>query len=111
MSQIKIYNQKHKSKIFNKDDLILLSMKNLNQKHSSKKLSHKFAESFHINKSIKKQVYHLYLSIIYQIHNIFHVTYLESYRHKKDNDETSYFFASELIDEKEEYEVKEILRK
>jgi len=111
MSQVKTYNQKHKSKIFNKYNFVLLSMKNLNQKHSSKKLSHKFAESFHINKFIKKQTYHLHLSIIYQIHNIFHVSYLESYRHKKNNDEILYFFASELIDEKEEYEVKEILRK
>jgi len=111
MSQVKTYNQKYKSKIFNKDNLVLLSTKNLNQKHSSKKLSHKFAESFHINKSIEKQAYHLHLLVIYQIHNVFHVSYLKSYRHKEDNDETLYFFASELIDEKEEYEVKEILKK
>jgi len=110
-SQVKNYNQKHKSKIFNKDDLVLLSTKNLNQKHSSKKLSHKFAESFHINKSIKKQAYHLHLSVIYQIHNVFYVSYLEPYRHKEDNDETLYFFAFKLIDEREEYEVKEILKK
>jgi len=72
MSQIKTNNQKHKSKIFNKNNLILLLMKNLNQKCSSKKLLHKFAKSFHINKSIKKQIYHLYLSVIYWIHNVFH---------------------------------------
>ena len=86
-------------------------MKNLNQKHSSKKLSHKFAELFCINKFIKKQVYHLHLSVIYQIHNVFYVFYLESYRYKENNDETLYFFASELIDEKEEYEMKKFLRK
>jgi len=86
-------------------------MKNLKQKHSSKKLSHKFAESFCITESIKKQVYHLYLSVIYQIYNVFHVFYLESYRCKEDNSETLYFLTFELIDEKEEYEVKEILRK
>jgi len=111
VSQIKIYNQKHISKTFNKNNLVLLSMKNLKQKCSSKKLSHKFAESFHINKSIKKQTYCLYLSIIYWIHNAFHVSYLELYRHKENNSETLYFFASELIDEKEKYEVKEILEK
>jgi len=86
-------------------------MKNLKQKCSSKKFSHKFAESFHITESIKKQVYHLHLSVIYQIHNVFYVSYLELYRHKEDNSETLYFLTSELIDEKEEYEVKEILRK
>jgi len=56
-------------------------------------------------------VYHFYLFIIYQIHNVFHVSYLESYRHKEDNSEISYFLTSELIDEKEEYEMKEILKK
>jgi len=86
-------------------------MKNLKQKCSSKKFSYKFAESFCITEFIKKQVYCLYLSVIYQIHNVFYVSYLESYRHKEDNDETLYFLASELIDEKEEYEVKEILKK
>ncbi len=86
-------------------------MKNLNQKCSFKKLSHKFVESFCIDKSIKKQVYHLHLSVIYQIHNIFHVSYLKPYRHKEDNSETSYFLTSELIDEKKEYEVKKILEK
>ena len=110
-SQVKNYNQKHKSKIFNKDDLVLLSTKNLNQKHSSKKLSHKFAESFHINKFIKKQAYHLHLSVIYQIHNVFYVSYLKSYRHKEDNIETLYFLTLKLIDEKKKYEVKKILRK
>jgi len=52
--QVKIYNQKYISKTFNKSDLILLSMKNLKQKYFFKKLSHKFAESFCITKSIKK---------------------------------------------------------
>ena len=111
MSQVKTYNQKHTSKIFNKSDLVLLSTKNLNQKHSSKKLLHKFTESFHINKSIKKQTYCFHLFIIYQIHNNFHVSYLKSYRHKEDNSETLYFLTFKLIDEKEEYEVKEILEK
>ena len=86
-------------------------MKNLKQKCSSKKLLHKFAESFCITESIEKQTYYFYLFIIYQIHNTFHVSYLESYRHKKNNSEILYFLTSELIDEKEEYEVKEILRK
>jgi len=88
-----------------------LSIKNLKQKCFSKKLSHKFAESFHITESIKKQAYHFHLLIIYQFHNVFYVSYLESYRHKEDNSETLYFLISELIDEKEEYEVKEILKK
>ena len=45
-SQVKAYNQRHKLKTYNKNNLVLLLMKNLSQKHSNKKLSHKFAESF-----------------------------------------------------------------
>jgi len=111
VSQIKIYNQKHILKIFNKNNLVLLFIKNLKQKCSSKKLSHKFAESFCIAESIKKQMYHFHLFLIYQIHNVFHVSYLKPYRHKKDNSKTLYFLISELIDEREEYEMKEILKK
>jgi len=78
-SQIKTYNQKHKSKTFNKSNLILLSMKNLKQKQSHKKLSHKFADSFCIADIIEKQIYYLYLFIIYRIHNVFYVFYFELY--------------------------------
>ncbi len=56
-------------------------------------------------------MYHLYQSVIYQIHNVFHVSYLKSYRHKEDNSKTLYFLTSELIDERKKYEVKEILEK
>ncbi len=54
MLYVKIYNQKHKSKTFNKNILVLLSMKNLSQKQSHKKLLHKFSESFYITNIIKK---------------------------------------------------------
>ena len=56
-------------------------------------------------------MYHLHLSAIYQIHNVYYVSYLESYRHKENNSETLYFLIFELIDEKEKYEIKEILEK
>jgi len=64
-SQVKAYNQRHKPKTYNKGNLVLLSMKNLSQKRLSKKLSHKFAESFHIQDIVEKQVYRLYLSTHY----------------------------------------------
>lgn len=110
-SQAKAYNQKHKPKTFNKDDLVLLSTKNLNQKRPFKKLSHKFAGPFRIAEPIGKQAYRLHLPATYQIHNVFHVSYLEPYRRKEDNSETPYLPAPELIDEGEEYEVEEILGK
>jgi len=64
-SQVKAYNQRHKLKTYNKNDLVLLSMKNLSQKHLNKKLSHKFAESFHIQDIVEKQAYCLYLPTHY----------------------------------------------
>ena len=109
--QIKTYNQKHKSKTFNKNDLVLLSMKNLQQKQSHKKLSHKYAESFHIADIIKKQAYCLHLLTIYQVHDVFHVFYLESYNWHNGNNVAPELSFPELIDESEKYEIEEILNK
>jgi len=111
MSQVKTYNQKHKSKTFSKNILILLSTKNLKQKCSSKKLSHKFADSFCIADIIKKQVYYLYLFIIYQIHNVFYVFYLELYNQQNNNSITSILSSLKLIDNNEKYEIKKIIKK
>ena len=44
--QTKYYNKNHKLKEFAVDELILLFIKNLNQKRSSKKMFFKFAKSF-----------------------------------------------------------------
>ncbi len=110
-SQVKAYNQRHKLKTYNKDNLVLLLMKNLSQKHLNKKLSHKFAESFHIQDIIEKQVYCLYLSTHYQIHNVFHVSYLEPYNQHLDDEIMQMLSPSKLINEKEEYKIEEILKK
>ena len=86
-------------------------MKNLSQKRSNKKLLHKFAESFHIQDIVRKQAYRLHLSTHYWIHNVFHVSYLESYNWRLNNQTMLKLLSSELIDESEEYEVEEILKK
>ena len=44
--QIKYYNKNHKLKEFAVNKLILLFIKNFNQKRSSKKMFFKFARSF-----------------------------------------------------------------
>jgi len=110
-SQVKAYNQRHKPKTYNKNDLVLLLMKNLSQKRSNKKLSHKFAESFCIQDIVKKQAYRLYLLTHYWIHNVFHVSYLEFYNWRLDDKIMQVLPSSELINEKEEYEVEKILEK
>ncbi len=86
-------------------------MKNLSQKCSNKKLSHKFAESFHIQDIVKKQAYCLYLSTHYWIHNVFHVLYLKPYNQHLDDEITQMLSSLKLINKKEEYKIEKILRK
>ena len=86
-------------------------MKNLSQKCLNKKLSHKFAESFHIQDIVEKQAYYLYLPTHYWIHNVFHVSYLELYNQCLNDKITQMLLSLKLINEKEEYKIEEILRK
>ena len=109
-SQVRAYNKRHQSKSYWVENLMLLLMKNLSQKHSHKKLSHKFAESFHVYDIIDQQVYHLSLSINYQIHDVFHVSYLKLYSQCLNNETVPKLPFPDLIDETEKYKVEEILR-
>jgi len=63
--QAKYYNEKHRSKSFVVEELIMLSTKNLKQKRFSKKMSHKYVESFRIKNKSKTQTYRLILLNIY----------------------------------------------
>ena len=82
------------------NDLILLSIKNLKQKQSSKKLSHKFVESFQIKNKIDEQTYRLTLFNIYRIYNTFYVSLLKSYLHRVDDAKTKTIMqASKFIDD------------
>ncbi len=98
-AQTKYYNQKHKSKFFNVDDLIMLSAKNLKQKKSSKKLLNKMIKLFHIQKFINKQTYYLDFSIIYKVHSVFHVFLLKSYNRRLNDDFILDYLVLELIDD------------
>ena len=88
VEQIKYYNVNHKSKKYVVSDLILLLIKNFKQKWFSKKLSHKFIESFRMKNKIDEQMYCFTLFNIYRIHNIFYVSFLKSYLHRADNAKT-----------------------
>ncbi len=110
-AQAKYYNQKHKSKFFNVDDLVMLSAKNLKQKKSSKKLSNKMIKFFHIQKLINKQMYHLDLSVIYRVHSVFHVFLLKSYNCRLNDDSILDYFVLEFIDDEQEWKIEKILQK
>ena len=86
--QIKYSNVNHQSKSYAVNDLMLLSIKNFKQKRFSKKLLHKFINSFRMKNKINEQTYHLTLSNIYRIHNIFLVSLLKLYLHRVDDQET-----------------------
>ena len=73
------------------NDLIMLIIKNLKQKRSSKKLFYKFINFFRIVNKMKTQIYYLFLSIIYRIYNIFHIFLLKPY-HNRDCDNASKSF-------------------
>jgi len=98
-AQTKYYNQKHKFKFFNIDDLIMLSAKNLKQKKLSKKLLNKSIKLFHIQESINKQMYHLDLLIIYRIHSVFHVFLLKSYNCRLNDDFIFKYLTFKLIND------------
>ena len=111
-SQTKYYNKKHTPQDYFVGQLVMLFTKNLKQKRSSKKLSHKFVGSFRIEDKVKEQVYRLTLSSIYRIHNIFHVSLLKPYHHRADSEEADAFMqVLELIDDEEQWEIEEILDK
>ena len=110
--QTKYYNKNHKLRKFAVDELILLFIKNLNQKRSSKKMSFKFARSFWIENKVEKQMYRLTLSFTYQIHNVFHVFLLKSYHHRTDDKNAHKFMqVLNLMNDDELWKVEKIVNR
>ena len=80
----------------------MLMIKNLKQKHLSKKLSYKFISLFRIVNKMKTQVHRLFLSIIYRIYNIFYIFLLKLYHNRDCGDASKSFMqVFELIDNNE----------
>ena len=86
--QTKYHNVNYQSISYVANDLILLLIKNFKQKRLSKKLLHRFVNSFRMKNKIDEQIYRLTLFNIYRIHNIFYVLLLKSYLHRADDQET-----------------------
>ncbi len=105
-NQAKYYDEKHTSRIFNVKNKILLNFRNIHIFKSSKKLDHKYYESFKIEEFIEKQAYKLRLSYTFRIYNVFHVSLLKSYKERFDDVITS---SSIMINEEEHDEMKLIL--
>src|SRR2546430_15754662 len=90
-------------------DEVLLSSKNIRLSRPSKKLDNRFLGPFRIIEAIGKQAYQLDLPKAYsRIHSVFHVSLLEPYR-RHPGEEPSSPPAAELLPDREEYEVEDIL--
>jgi hypothetical protein len=89
----------------------MLFIKNIKQRKSNFKLSHKFIKSFRIAKIVEKQTYHLILSFSYRIHNVFHVFYLKFYKKRLKNNLIFDMSFSELVENDNISEMKKILQK
>ena len=112
VEQTRYYNKKYQLTFFKLKNLIIFSIKNLKQKRFFKKLSYKYIQSFNIKNKIETQIYHLTLSNIYRIHNIFHVFLLKSYRHRVDDKKTkSMIQISNFINDEKQCEIKKIIDK
>ncbi len=68
-------------------------------------------EFFRRQELIDKQMYHLDLSIIYKIHSVFHVSLLELYNHRLNDDSILNYFILKLIDDEQEWKIEKILQK
>ena len=77
----------------------MLITKNLKQKRSNKKLLNKTIDSFIIRNRIKMQAYRLALSFIYQIYNVFHISFLKLYKCKIDNNNIFQYIISKLVND------------
>ena len=66
---------------------------------------------FRIVDLVGKQAYRLALPAHYRIHNVFHVSYLELRKRRANNDTSPELPSPDLIDDEEEYEIKEILNR
>ena len=82
--QKKYYNKTHTLMKFNMRDKILIKTQNINFLYFFHKLNHKYTNSFEIIILWSKQIYKLKLLFyLKMIHFIFHVSLLELYKEKK----------------------------
>ena len=106
VSQIKYYYSKHKNKLYNAENKIYLNARNIKTKRSSKKLDYKYYDSYTIEHSMSKNAYKLILfSSMKNIHDVFHVFLLKSYRDDHENEKSSLI----ELNEKEQWEIEKIL--
>ena len=93
-------------------DLVMLSGRNIKTRRPSRKLDHKNHGPFQIEKIVSPLAVSLTLPRNWKIHNVFHVSLLESYRtseHRAPPDPSRVLREADDIEQSEEYDVEEVL--
>ena len=107
--QSKWYGKSHTPRHYRVGDKVLLSSKNLRLARPSRKLDHHFVGPFRITEALGKQAYRLELpKTLEKIYPVFHVSLLEPY-HQRDDDEPQTSPPVILLEDGKEYEVEAIL--
>ena len=105
-TQARYHDKKTISRTFQLENKIMLSIKNLKNARSKKKLFYKFIGSFEVVDVMSAQTYRLRLFEKWRIHFVFHVSLLKSYH---ENASITKSKNMKLADENEKYEVETIL--
>ena len=75
-------------------------------------MSHKYMKFFKIKNKIDAQTYRFILFNIYRIYNIFQISLLKDYHHKKDDKHAKQFMQIlKFINDEKQWEIEEILNK
>jgi len=93
-------------------DLVMLNRRNIQTRRPSRKLDHKNHRPFHVEKVISPLAVKLTLPRKWRIHDVFHVSLLESYRTSEMQttpDPVKVFREADDIENSEEYDVDKIM--
>ena len=106
-AQARAHNSKTSLKHFKVENKMMLFTKNLKNVRFKKKLFYKFTRSFEVKNVVELQTYRLCLLDQWKIHSVFHVSLLKSYYTN-----ANIVLSAEmvLVNEDEEYKVKDILK-
>lgn len=108
-TQARTYNKKHTHVTFQPGDHVLLSAKHLRLHLPSRKMTARFIGPFEVLSAVGTQAYRLRLPPTYRMHNVFHVSLLRRYLHRKDEPQDN-VLAPELDDQGEEvWQIEKIL--
>src|SRR5438105_2287138 len=94
---------------FQVGDKILINVKNIRTRRSSKKLNYRYLELFPITKLIGLKAVQVGLSKTIYYYNVFHVSLLELYKTNIFNNRKQRISKLTIVDEEKEYELEKIL--